>query len=318
MEAISVTLDTVLAEDGDTADDPYNAADGSVRSPAYLENIGRFCPIDKATGKDDYTPPEMDGSPVTDWRYAFATDLYNYLATRTPQDDWLANVAPEIVPGSNDQGAIWTPSKAVPNGPITSDAQANRGNEDGVGEHGKININTASARVLATIPMVTDPATGQINLAANTALAMAIVNHRNTKGPFRSIVDLMKVQNFKTSLRGVNDFPLPYAGTIDPNNGDGDLSPYGTGAGDNMVDFENNFAVFTRISNLITTRSDSFTVYIVVQGWRNVGTTMPELVVQRRAAYFADRATVRPVVSGAAGPNPLPRTQMGVINIPNN
>ena len=33
----------------------------------------------------------------------------------------------------------------------------------------------------------------------------------------------------------------------------------------------------TRLSNLITTRSDSFTVYIVVQGWRNAGTATPEL-----------------------------------------
>jgi len=46
----------------------------------------------------------------------------------------------------------------------------------------------------------------------------------------------------------------------------------------------------TRVSNLLTTRSDSFTAYVVVQGWRNVGTPWPELVVQRRAALVLDRS----------------------------
>jgi hypothetical protein len=59
--------------------------------------------------------------------------------------------------------------------------------------------------------------------------------------------------------------------------------------------------MLTRISNLITTRSDSFTVYIVVQGWRNAGTATPELVVQRRAAMIIDRSNVTGV-SGAADP----------------
>jgi hypothetical protein len=50
--------------------------------------------------------------------------------------------------------------------------------------------------------------------------------------------------------------------------------------------------LLNRISNLITTRSDSFTVYIVVQGWRidPKNAQAPELVVQRRAAFIADRS----------------------------
>ena len=47
-----------------------------------------------------------------------------------------------------------------------------------------------------------------------------------------------------------------------------------------------------RISNLVTTRSDSYTCYVLVQGWRNVGSASPELVTQRRAAFIADRSLI--------------------------
>jgi Tfp pilus assembly protein PilX len=47
-----------------------------------------------------------------------------------------------------------------------------------------------------------------------------------------------------------------------------------------------------RISNLVTTRADSFTVYVVVQGWRNAQTHYPELVVQKRLAMIVDRSAL--------------------------
>jgi hypothetical protein len=55
-----------------------------------------------------------------------------------------------------------------------------------------------------------------------------------------------------------------------------------------------------RVSNLLTTRSDSFTVYVVVQGWRNAyaqptGTgPWPELVVEKRMAMTVDRSVLTP------------------------
>jgi len=52
--------------------------------------------------------------------------------------------------------------------------------------------------------------------------------------------------------------------------------------------------MMNRISNLVTTRSDSYTVYLVVQGWRGVGSASPELVVQHRRAFVADRSSVGP------------------------
>jgi hypothetical protein len=48
----------------------------------------------------------------------------------------------------------------------------------------------------------------------------------------------------------------------------------------------------SRISNLVTTRSDSFTVYVVVQGWRNANSQHPELVLQKRLAMVVDRSAL--------------------------
>jgi hypothetical protein len=69
-------------------------------------------------------------------------------------------------------------------------------------------------------------------------------------------------------------------------------------------------------SNQFTTRSDSFTVYILLQGWRNIGTATPELVVQRRAAAIIDRSTVKPILD--ANLREAGYTPMTVIRVPNN
>ena len=52
--------------------------------------------------------------------------------------------------------------------------------------------------------------------------------------------------------------------------------------------------MLNRISNLITMRSDVFTCYLIVQGWRNAGTNAAQLAVQRRLAFTVDRSTVVP------------------------
>jgi hypothetical protein len=54
---------------------------------------------------------------------------------------------------------------------------------------------------------------------------------------------------------------------------------------------------FTRISNLITTRSDSFTAYVVMQAWMDAGTRYPALIAEQRRVMFFDRSTL----SRAAG-----------------
>ena len=64
--------------------------------------------------------------------------------------------------------------------------------------------------------------------------------------------------------------------------------------GATRFDFQDRFVMLNNISNLITTRSDTFTCYVLLQGWRNVGTGNPTLVVQRRIAFLLDRTNVTP------------------------
>jgi len=307
----------------------------------FMENIGRFCPLYLEPGNiyNDFAPPDSGSDVSKRWRYNFATDLFDFVDVRSPQDDYLPNVDPGD-PFTGQPRAFWTNPEPNPvnNGPGTDPIKANLGLEDGAGEDGKININTASWRVLATLPMITNN-DGSINLADNTTLAKAIVAYRDigdltftppkpAHGPFRNIFELLQVPGFATSIHRFLDVtpPNPTLYDFDPDDADGDISPFnggnpppsGTGevaAKDEVYgDFEAPFLALNRISNLITTRSDSFTVYVVVQGWRNVGTANPELVVQRRVAFLADRSSVRPLPGSGNTSN---HTPMNVVTMPN-
>jgi hypothetical protein len=207
-----------------------------------------------------------------------------------------------------------------------ANAQYTGQSEDTTGVEGLININTAPWPVLATLPFVppgtdnitfndsTSPSvltpslpTSNTTLTAspngacdNIDLAKAIVAYRNQNGPFKSVMDLYKVPAFRLE----NEFLLQ----TDPSSTNG--TPFGdfSGGADNTAtgtnymtgpdkvryDFEERFLLLNNISNLITTRSDSFTVYLLLQGWRNAGTGNPTLAVQRRVAFFVDRNNVTP------------------------
>ena len=201
--------------------------------------------------------------------------------------------------------------------------------EDTVGVEGKININTAPWPVLATIPFFAPPTVASgipqpvdyITYTQATAgnptgtattnvtpllgtytddridLAKAIVDYRNANGPFKSIADLYNVPAF----RMVNDAMVASA---EPGYKQGLFSPAGFGinastapTGRPRYDFEERFLLLNQISNLITTRSDTFTCYVLVQGYRNVNTpgVVPTLAVQRTAAFLLDRTGVTPV-----------------------
>jgi hypothetical protein len=217
-------------------------------------------------------------------------------------------------------------------------ANLNGASEQGVGVDGLININTAPASVLALLPMA---ASG--NFADNWLIAQSIVNYRDVgfgtppvpHGPFQSISEL----NAVLLTSGANfafekQYAAPSGTTVnyDPTVGKGananylgDISPLDTpstpptgqatvvnpvtpNTTDRVLnDSESQNQMLTNISNMITTRSDSFTVYIIVQGWRNAGTASPELVVQRRAAYILDRSGYTPT-----------NKQLSMTNIPTN
>ena len=62
-------------------------------------------------------------------------------------------------------------------------------------------------------------------------------------------------------------------------------------------DYKERTLQLNRISNLITTRSDSFTCYVLIQGWENAESTdvvnrPPRPVVQRRVGFIVDRSHV--------------------------
>ena len=184
---------------------------------------------------------------------------------------------------------------------INSGNGPNKGTEDRIPNEGQININTANWRTLSAIPWKVPAANAtaaQVGTAmsGNVTVAKAIVSFRNAYGPFKTLLDLNKVPGLQY-LNGDPRIPPYYTSAF------GNISPlWWTGAApdalttgsantDNVLnDFENRFATINRVSNLITTRSDTYTVYVLVQGWSGVGTATPSLVVQRRTAFIADRS----------------------------
>jgi len=133
---------------------------------------------------------------------------------------------------------------------------------------GRININTAPWFVIAQLPWV------------RSELAQAIVAYRNAVEGFESIGELNNVLNVVDPNFSI-DF---YARTDGPAAGDQmgfpDLTP-GDGA---LDDFEERDLIFSRISNLVTVRSDVFTAYILVR----IGADGP----QKRVIAILDRSNV--------------------------
>jgi hypothetical protein len=131
---------------------------------------------------------------------------------------------------------------------------------------GRININTAPWFVLAQLPWLSYH-------TPNYDLARAIVNYRDTHGSFKNIGKLMTDANSSNDNIG---YYIGNGGTIPttlltPTDGGSDL-------------FELRDAIFARISNLITVRSDVFTAYILVR----IGPTGP----QKRVIAILDRSGV--------------------------
>jgi hypothetical protein len=123
---------------------------------------------------------------------------------------------------------------------------------------GRININTAPWFVMAQLPWM------------EPAAAQAIEAYRDTiAGPFKSIGGLMEVPQMDFyAIDGVDLDRWP------------DLTP-ADGAVD---DFEERDMIFSRISNLVTVRSDVFTAYVLVR----IGLNGP----QRRVVAIFDRSQV--------------------------
>jgi hypothetical protein len=259
----------------------------------------------------------------TMWKpYSWTTHLFDYLTVQNPRDDYLPNTDPSMYPNANPSPLTIPPypspvansdsslSSNISNTVTAASSAANTDAENTESVQGLININTAPWQVLATLPLVLTNANPALVDTPNTInAAMAIVRDRNQFGPFKTIYDLNRVFDELGTTSGQTD-PYTKSGVQNAWNNNsigssgsgrfpgttgvsqGNLFPSGGSGVANEFDETN--LVVNRLSNLITTRSDTFTVYVVVEGWQNAGTPTAKLVVTRRMAYLVDRNGVTP------------------------
>jgi hypothetical protein len=285
VEINSVTIDSFYAEND--------------AAPDNVEQVGRYCPISDLPG----------GTVDYDW----AKDLFDHVTVFGTNNDYL--------PQANDTMYALSKQEGVAN----QGGTANQ-NEEDVPVEGLVNINTAPWYVLARLPLAVD-AEGKNAAWASEALAQLIVRDRLENGPFESVFDLMRVEEFKdpslldpaawqpkrgwpggtqaARLTAIPQDPGPYNGDITPLNFRAGTPPAPDTDGVED-DFEYHFAQLIRISNLVTTRSDSFTAYVTVEGWRDPGSSNAKRITQRRAAFIIDRAAYTPL-----------NKRLGITNFPN-
>lgn len=292
-----------FARDGDILHVAYIGAYSYTATPSapngpYTCSVGRdaFYAEDQVTGDELY---EAVG------RFAPLSALN--MATGTPGTyDWAARLF-DFVTATQHPGSEYTPD-------IAGIAGTEKLAYTGRSIQGKLNINTASWQALAALPLVPGSASDTVKLAKAIVYFRDVNNgtgHPN--GAFTSIFDLNLVTK-NAAIPALNgdfaDFAGKTAGvannaaltatdlTTSGAGGVGDLSsPDGA-----IGDFEQRLLGVTRLSNLLTTRSDSFTVYIVVQAWKhnaapdNVGVP-PIMVAEKRRAVVMDRTTLTRVTS---------------------
>ena len=194
---------------------------------------------------------------------------------------------------------------------------------------GLINLNTAPTGILKALPLAVDttagsPTLGNLSAAANSTAATNLFAARvigtnrfdggaadggtatgvqSTGGPLTSLFTLPEIKT--APFNDTAQAQQPAAGDISGrlqvdgavlNDGANFYDVPATAAGG---DFERFTQQLTRLSNLTTTRSDSFTVYLVVQAWQLPDTTVTpntpaRLMRQQRTAFTVDRSGVLP------------------------
>jgi hypothetical protein len=147
---------------------------------------------------------------------------------------------------------------------------------------GRININTAPWYVIARLPWVSQRKGGY----NNDALAREIVAYRDRVGGFKSIGELNRVVDLSSDPNAAINSIDYYAHAYDGNDlaGFPDLTPGGAVGDGAPDDFEERDVIFSRISNLVTVRSDVYTAYILVR----IGVNGP----QKRVIAILDRGNV--------------------------
>lgn len=186
--------------------------------------------------------------------------LFNYLTVFDPADDGI----------DNDGDGLIDENKRDPNSAEWK-------------VPGRININTAPWYVLAQLPWVSEK-----RGFSDSSLAEEIVKYRDdTLGGYRNIGQLNDIVTAEP-----NSSMDYYARAGGQAGGDEAEFPDLTGGDGAADDFEERDLIFSRISNLVTVRSDVFTAYILVRVGTDGG--------QKRVIAILDRSDVYPDGSGGA------------------
>ncbi|MHC4109727.1 MAG: hypothetical protein ACYSUY_01545 [Planctomycetota bacterium] len=221
-----------------------------------LLTLGHGTTPNSSIGRQLMAYEMLETSTLVDQEHNVRLDLQNplhrnvfqYLTVFDPNSDNIDNDAD----GLTDVADIISPEVQIP---------------------GRININTAPWYVLAQLPWVS-PHT------PNYELARTIVDHRDIVGGFRSTGEL----NFVGIADPCSFRSIDYYARTDGQVGDLLGFPDLTFADDIPDDFEERDVIFSRISNLVSVRSDVFTAYILVR----IGIDGP----QKRIVAILDRSGV--------------------------
>lgn len=332
MEINPVTVDTCMADDGDQGDDAQEQIGRFVpiynTSAANQYDDYSIYGYYQQTNPNTVNPP--NGIAKSLWRYHFANGILDqFTVVSNPESDYFPNMHPVAWHATPIATAV-APTP-VPNSTATA-TTPNLNNEfvtEGLVNVNSASWRTLAAMELlpASVGNLTYPGANPATLTYNQVLAKLIVRYRDVDdglvrkdasgnplppqghGAFNSLLELNKVfdpssgtnaatgwfnktfQNGLGRLTNAGDPTYYKWGNYAP----GPSNQPGANAAKNNIplnDYLPNTLMVSRVSNMLTLRSDSFTAYVIVQGWRNAGTAFPELVLQKRMAAIIDRSAL--------------------------
>lgn len=227
----------------------------------------------------------------------------------------LSGTTFQVPPTDNDGNGLYGLTFPASVAGFTTDVEAmeERLAEAFTPAQGLINLYTSDASILRTVPL---------DVNATTGLSDGVTPDDDTEGLANTLtikVDGVRQPYVSSNVpaRGLSDFADDLAtggGNAGGRHFAGDITGVLPTATDTTADasfydsniaggYEEAITDLARVSNLLTTRSDSYTVYIVIQAWENFGNRLPDdsgsaearLVRQQRVAFLVDRSGVYPL-----------------------
>ena len=232
-------------------------------------------------------------------------------------DSGVFQVPPVDNDGNGLFGLVLPSDFAVAGYASAAEAQAERMREAFLPAQGRLNVLTSDAGILKLAPL--DVTAGGFNdeaVTSTTAVAMAEANNPTPAGAvtFRQPYNASAGLNAITGLSAFRyDLKLPNSDALRGASGDvtgraqvgmsltADAA-FADGLDATPTDYEAATTDIARLSNVLTTRSDSYTVYVLVQAWENFASPAARVVRQERVAFLVDRSGVYPSGNGLGLP----------------